>query len=87
MEHAADVGLTSKTFARRFVSETGVSFGRWRQQQRLLAAIELLGEGRSVTEVAFEVGYHDVSSFIAAFKTVMGETPARYFEERDPSGG
>jgi AraC-like DNA-binding protein len=59
-----------------------VSFGRWRQQLRLLAALELLGAGESVTRVAFEVGYEDVSSFISAFKGAMGETPARYFEAR-----
>ncbi len=78
-EHAASVALGEKTFARRFSAETGLSFGRWRQQWRLLVALKRLGEGASVTEVAFEVGYADVSSFIAAFKAAFGETPARHF--------
>ena len=56
-----------------------MTFGRWRQQLRLHAALERLGAGESVTAVAFEVGYADVSAFIDAFKSVMGETPARYF--------
>jgi len=76
---AARVGLTARTAARRFVSETGLTFGQWRQQLRLLAALELLGAGESVTAVAFSVGYDDVSSFIAAFKAAMGVTPGRYF--------
>jgi AraC-like DNA-binding protein len=38
-----------------------------------------LGAGDSVTRVALEVGYGDVSSFIAVFKAAMGDTPARYF--------
>jgi AraC-like DNA-binding protein len=78
-EWAALVGMTSRTAARRFVAETAMTFGRWRQQTRLLAALERLGAGDSVTSVAFEVGYQDVSSFISAFKAAMGTTPARYF--------
>lgn len=77
---AACVGLTPRTAARRFVAETGTTFGRWRQHLRLLAALERLGAGESVTAVAFEVGYEDVSSFIGAFKAALGETPARYFK-------
>ncbi|MFO0735330.1 MAG: helix-turn-helix transcriptional regulator [Labilithrix sp.] len=78
-EWAALVGLGPKTAARRFQAETGLTFGRWRQQCRLLAAIEHLAAGSSVTRTAFEVGYDDVSSFIATFKASMGTTPARYF--------
>jgi AraC-like DNA-binding protein len=76
---SATVGITSRTAARRFVAETSLTFGRWRQQLRLLAALDLLAAGASVTSVAFDVGYQDVSSFISAFKSAMGETPARYF--------
>jgi AraC-like DNA-binding protein len=78
-EHARVVGLGPKTAARRFLAETGLTFGRWRQQARMLSAIERLAAGSSVTRVAFEVGYDDVSSFISAFKASMGTTPARYF--------
>ncbi|APR86484.1 Transcriptional regulator, AraC family protein [Minicystis rosea] len=76
----AGAGMTARTAARRFVTETGMTFGRWRQQLRLLAALERLGAGESVTTVALEVGYEDVSAFIAVFKAAMGETPARYFK-------
>lgn len=81
-EWAARVGLTARTAARRFVSETGLTFGQWRQQLRLLAALEQLGAGESVTAVAFAVGYDDVSSFIDAFKAAMGITPGRYFASK-----
>ena len=56
-----------------------MTFGRWRQHLRLLAALERLAIGDSVTAAAFEVDYLDVSSFISAFKSATGETPARYF--------
>ena len=41
-----------------------MSFGRWRQQARLFAALEMLAQRKSVTEVAITVGYDSVSAFI-----------------------
>lgn len=76
---AAAAGVTARTAARLFVKETGQTFGQWRQQLRLLVALEHLGGGASVTQVALEVGYSDVSSFIAVFRDAFGDTPARYF--------
>jgi transcriptional regulator GlxA family with amidase domain len=78
-ELAASAGVTARTAARLFVKETGQTFGQWRQQLRLLVALEHLGAGASVTQVALDVGYQDVSSFIAVFREVFGDTPARYF--------
>jgi AraC-like DNA-binding protein len=78
---ARAAGLTERTLARLFVRETGLTFGRWRQQLRLLTALEWLGAGHSVTRAALEVGYRDVSAFIAAFRASFGTTPARYFGE------
>ncbi|MGW9064929.1 helix-turn-helix domain-containing protein [Achromobacter animicus] len=65
---------------RLFQTEVGLSFGRWRQRQRLLTALEQLAYGESVTNVALDVGYESASSFVAAFKAVFGTTPARYFK-------
>lgn len=76
---AAAAGVTARTAARLFVKETGLTFGQWRQQLRLLVALQRLGAGASVTQVAPDVGYSDVSSFIAVFRQALGETPARYF--------
>jgi AraC-like DNA-binding protein len=76
---AKQVGATTRTLARLFIKDTGLTFVQWRQQRRLLAALERLGAGDSVTRVALDVGYSDVSSFIGLFKAAMGDTPARYF--------
>ena len=40
--------------------------------------IKLLGEKKSVKEIAFSLGYEDASSFIAVFKKHYGKTPANY---------
>jgi len=66
----------------RFRLRAGMSFGRWRQQARLFAALEMLAQSKSVTEVAIAVGYDSVSAFIDVFRTMLGTTPQRYFRGR-----
>jgi AraC-like DNA-binding protein len=74
------VGASSRTLARAFVSETGLSFGRWRTFARLQAALLQLAEGAPVGAVAARVGYRTPSAFVAAFRAHTGVTPGRYFE-------
>jgi AraC-like DNA-binding protein len=58
-------------------AQTGLSFGLWRQKARMLFAVRLLSEGRSVTDTALDSGYKSVSAFIAAFKQTFGCTPGK----------
>lgn len=73
-------GASERTLARLYVSETGMSFNRWRQQVRLQAALGLLAQGKAVTTAALEVGYDSPSAFIAMFRRLLGETPRQYLE-------
>jgi AraC-like DNA-binding protein len=68
-----------RTVSRRFVSETGLTFTAWRQRARLVRALELLAAGEPVTNVAYQLGYDNVSAFIALFRRTFGTTPGRYF--------
>jgi AraC-like DNA-binding protein len=68
-------GASRRTLERLFREETGISFGLWRQEARLLGSIRLLAEGRSVTDAALDSGYSSVSAFIAAFRRTFGFTP------------
>ncbi|HEV3328128.1 MAG TPA: helix-turn-helix transcriptional regulator [Acidimicrobiales bacterium] len=77
-----DVGASSRTLARSFLSDTGLPFGRWRSLLRLRIAMEALAAGRPVASVASQVGYESSSAFVAAFRKETGITPAAYF--RDP---
>ncbi|MBP0598870.1 helix-turn-helix transcriptional regulator [Herbaspirillum sp. LeCh32-8] len=79
-ELASRVGASPRTIERLFQKDTHLSFGIWRQRMRLLIAIERLAYGESVTNVALDVGYESASSFVAAFRSVFGNTPARYFK-------
>lgn len=81
--------VSTRTLNRRFPLETGYSLGAWRQRARLLRALELLAEGRSVTATALELGYSNISAFIALFKRSFGLTPTQYLRgapvpERSP---
>jgi len=76
---AKRVGSSARTLERLFRQETGLTFGKWRQQLRLLHALRLLAAKRAVTTVAMEVGYESTSAFIAMFKKALGTTPYRYF--------
>lgn len=79
---AADAGMSRRSFTRNFRVQTGVSFGQWRQQVCLLAAIERLSRGQPVTRVALDLGYESASAFVAAFRRVLGTTPSQYLEVR-----
>jgi AraC-like DNA-binding protein len=77
-------GMSRRTFMRAFSAQAGMSFGRWRQQARLFAALEMLAQKKSVTEVAIAVGYDSVSAFIEMFRTMLGTTPQTYFRDSRP---
>lgn len=71
-------GMSRRAFMRAFTADAGMPFGRWRQQARLFAALEMLAEGQSVTDTAMAVGYDSVSAFIQMFRTSLGATPQAY---------
>ncbi|WP_159994621.1 helix-turn-helix transcriptional regulator [Roseomonas sp. 18066] len=75
---AAWAGIAPRSLSRRFVQETGFSFTEWGQRLRLMRALELLAEGASVTSVALDLGYSNVSFFIALFRRSFGRTPHAY---------
>ncbi len=75
---ADHLGLSPRTLIRRIKDETGMSFRELRRQTRILAALERLSLGESVTNVALDVGFDSPSAFIQAFRGVTGKTPGRY---------
>lgn len=79
-ELAMAAGASSRTMARLFVKETGLSFGVWRKRLILQEAIERLGKGQNVTEVAFDLGYQSLSAFIGMFRHALGAPPSQYVQ-------
>jgi AraC-like DNA-binding protein len=77
-EWANVVGASKRTLTRLFPAQTGMTFRTWRQQRRLLRALELLASGKNVTTVGLELGYENTSAFIAMFRRCLGQTPTQY---------
>ncbi|HEY6129484.1 MAG TPA: helix-turn-helix transcriptional regulator [Candidatus Acidoferrum sp.] len=73
-------GVSKRTLERLFQEDVGMSFGRWRQQLRLMHAMRLLANGAKVTHAALEAGYRTPSAFISMFRRTLGTTPTLYFE-------
>ena len=60
-----------------------MSFGAWRQQACLLAALPRLSAGQSVTQVALDLGYDSPSAFSSMFKRRLGKTPMEFICRSD----
>ncbi|NRB39572.1 MAG: helix-turn-helix transcriptional regulator [Pseudomonadales bacterium] len=74
------LAMSSRTFARHFKSDTGLTFGQWRQQLRLLEALKRVAKGDPIAHIAQDLGYDSQSAFIAMFRKALGKTPSRYFD-------
>jgi AraC-like DNA-binding protein len=77
-ELGARHGTTTRTLARRFRRETGMSFSEWRRRARLLRALAWIAEGRAILAVALDLGYDSPSAFSAMFKREFGLPPSQY---------
>jgi transcriptional regulator GlxA family with amidase domain len=78
-ELAALAHMSPRTFARRFVQETGTTPLRWLTGQRILLAQRLLEDtDESVDEVAWRAGFGNATAFRHHFHAWRGTTPAAY---------
>ena len=73
-------GAGKRSVERLFQQEIGMTFGKWRQQLRLMQGMRLLAEGAKVTHAALESGYATPSAFTSMFKKALGITPSSYFK-------
>ncbi len=73
------LGISSRTLARRFLDETTMTYSQWRQQAKLLNALQRIAQGDAVANIALDLGYQSQSAFISMFKKALGKTPSKYF--------
>lgn len=76
---AQHLGIHAKIIQRLFMVQTGLSFGRWRQQARLLRALELLARGDKIIDIALTLGYESPSAFSSMFRKQFGQAPSQFF--------
>lgn len=76
---AREAGLSPFHFLRLFTGALGVTPHQFLVRTRLRRAARLLADdARSVTEVAFDVGFGDLSNFVRTFHRAAGVSPRRF---------
>lgn len=76
---AARAAMSERTFARRFVAETGTTPHKWLTQQRILAARSLLEESDlPVEQIADRVGFNSAVVLREHFRRTIGVSPSDY---------
>lgn len=82
---ASAIGYSPSHFSRRFKEETGFSFSEAVRLARIeLAQYLIKTSDKSISQIAFDVGYADLPSFVRAFKKVTGMTPREYLYHHVP---
>jgi AraC family transcriptional regulator len=76
---AREVGLSAFHFLRVFAGVLGVTPHQYVIRSRLRRAARLLAdERRSITDVAFDAGFTDLSNFVRTFHRAAGVSPRRF---------
>lgn len=76
---ASIAGMTRFRFARRFREVTGETANRYVANRRLAAAAtQLAATGRPISEIAYAVGFNDLSWFNARFRQAFGCAPGAW---------
>lgn len=76
------MNVTKYHFIRIFKRQMGVTPHEYLTEYRInMAKILLRTTYKSVSEIAFDVGYKNKSNFISKFRLMTGATPARYRRE------
>lgn len=76
---AQQFGMSPRNFSRRFKAASNLTPLQYLQKQRLVAAKELLQSSNlSIAEIAYRVGYLDVSYFSQLFKEFSSTTPGQF---------
>jgi AraC-like DNA-binding protein len=80
-EIAAQVHLSERHMSRLFKAATSLSIKQYVIQLKMDTAKQLLlNQDMSVSDIAYEVGYHDVRHFSTAFRHYTGVSPTHYRE-------
>ena len=75
--------VSGRTLMRLFRQQLDMTFGTYLRVARIVKAVELLTlSAKSISEVAYDVGYSSPSSFTHAFHELTGMSPREYAKTR-----
>jgi signal transduction histidine kinase/DNA-binding response OmpR family regulator len=78
---ATEMAMSQSTLNRKLKSLLGLSAVEFIKQTRLKKSIELLDTGKSISNIAYQVGFESPSYFAQCFKEVYNLTPSDYQKE------
>jgi len=77
--NAKDAGLSSFHFLRLFSAVLGVTPHQYLVRSRLRRAARLLADDtRAISDVAYDVGFGDLSNFVRTFRRAAGVSPRQF---------
>ncbi|PNV62399.1 hypothetical protein C0033_09840 [Clostridium sp. chh4-2] len=77
-------GLRPDVLSRMFKQMMGKSYTEYIKEKKMTRAVELIGEGHSMKDIAHMLGYNSPQYFIKIFKEVYGVTPYQYKKQQTP---
>ena len=81
---AEDVGLSGSRLAHLFRDETGMSIQSYIIERRLfMAAMLIVQSDEQISQIAYRVGFGDVSNFNHSFKRRFAMSPREYRARHD----
>jgi AraC-like DNA-binding protein len=84
-ELAEVVGLSASRLAHLFRDETGMSIQSYIVERRLfMAAMLIVQSDEQISQIAYRVGFGDVSNFNHSFKRRFAMSPREYRASHDP---
>ena len=83
---AKEMGLSPRQLRRKLIALAGVQANEFIRRVRLLRAGELLAKhAGKVSQVAYQVGFNNLSYFTKCFKTLHGSLPNEYAKGQQPA--
>jgi len=82
-DFAKEMGMSRMQLHRKLKSLLGVSATEFLRNERLRVSCELLKKGNAnISEIAYAVGFNDLSYFSKCFKEMYNCTPTEYLEKK-----
>lgn len=79
---AADIFVSKYYFIRKFKSSIGMTPHQFCIQNRIRKSQGLLGEEKTISRIAAEMGFYDQSHFDKAFQRIVGISPSEYVHSK-----
>ncbi len=75
--------ISQSPLEKRFRQAVGAPPKKFASLVRLKYVIQQYSSANSLTELGYEAGFYDQAHFIKEFKTLTGDTPEKFFTDKE----